>query len=182
VDLVQVKVGQKATLTFDAVSDLTISGTVAQIDTLATASQGVVNYTVKIAFDTDDDRIRPGMSVTASIITEIKQDVLAVPNSAVKTNTQGSYVEIFDDTLTATATNNLLTTTEKPKQQSVVIGLANDSLTEIVSGLKAGDLVVSRTVSQSSSSNTNSSSGQNRSILQTVGGGGQRGNDMPIPH
>ncbi|MEK9151915.1 MAG: HlyD family efflux transporter periplasmic adaptor subunit [Patescibacteria group bacterium] len=84
VDVAKVKVGQKATLSFDAVSDLQISGQVAQVDALGAVSQGVVTYGVTIAFDTQDLRIKPGMSVSAAIITDVKQDVLMVPNSAIK--------------------------------------------------------------------------------------------------
>jgi len=63
VDAAKIKIGQKATLTFDAIDNLSISGEVTQIDTLGTVSQGVVTYNVKILFDTQDDRIKPSMSV-----------------------------------------------------------------------------------------------------------------------
>src|SRR5207248_903868 len=91
----------KATLTFDAIPDLTISGTVAEIDSLGTVSQGVVTYNVKISFDTQDSRIKGAMSVSAAIITEVKQDVLVVLNSAVKSSSGASYVEMFDTPLAA---------------------------------------------------------------------------------
>ena len=70
VDIAKIQLGQKVNLTFDAVPDLTISGKVVQIDSIGTVSQGVVDYNVKISFDTSDNRIKPGMSVTASIITD----------------------------------------------------------------------------------------------------------------
>src|SRR6185503_5946600 len=65
VDAAKVTVGQKATLTFDAVEDLSIAGAVASVDTLGTVSQGVVSYVVKIQFTTQDERVKPGMSVNA---------------------------------------------------------------------------------------------------------------------
>ena len=86
VDVAKIKIGQKATLTFDAISDLTISGVVSEIDSIGTVAQGVVTYNVKINFDTQDERVKPGMSVSSAIITDIKQDVLAVPNGAVKSS------------------------------------------------------------------------------------------------
>ncbi len=94
VDAAKVKVGQKVTLTFDAIEGLSITGEVAEIDTLGTVSQGVVNYAVKIVFDTQDERVKSGMSVSATIITEVKQDVLLVPNAAVKSNNE-QYVEVL---------------------------------------------------------------------------------------
>ena len=56
-----------------------------QIDAIGTVSQGVVSYNVQITFDTQDSRIKPGMSASVNIITNTQQNVLTVPNSAVKT-------------------------------------------------------------------------------------------------
>ena len=95
VDITKIKVGQKATLTFDAIDGLSIVGQVADIDTVGTVTQGVVNYNVKIIFDASGSQVKPGMSVTASGITNVKQDVLTVPNSAVKTSGGISYVQVL---------------------------------------------------------------------------------------
>lgn len=84
IDVVKVKVGQNATLTFDALPELTISGKVIKVAAVGTVRQGVVSYGVKIAFDAEDEKVKPGMSVTADIITDIKQDVLVLQNSAIK--------------------------------------------------------------------------------------------------
>ncbi|MDE2001671.1 MAG: HlyD family efflux transporter periplasmic adaptor subunit [Patescibacteria group bacterium] len=155
VDVSKVAVGQKVTLTFDAIDGLSIAGTVSQIDTIGTVSQGVVTYNVQIAFDTQDTRVKPGMSVNATIITDVKQNVLMVPNGAVKTQGTVSYVEIFDSAtlqangITAQA-NQSFTTTLLPNQVQVQTGTSNDTSTEIVSGLSEGDLIVSRSNSASS--------------------------------
>jgi len=174
VDVAKVKVGQKATLTFDAVSDLSIAGQVADVDIIGTVSQGVVNYTVKIGFDTEDERVKPGMSVAASIITDIKQDVLLVPSSAVKTSSGSSYVLIPNETVNANNTNStggnagvILATA--PRQQAVQTGLSDDTNTEITSGLNEGDQIIVKTVTSSTSSSKSSST---KSILSTFGGGG----------
>ncbi len=145
VDVSNVKVGQKVTLTFDAIPDLTISGQVAQIDTIGTVTQGVVNYTVKISFDTQDDRVKPGMSVNASVITNVKQDVILVPNSAVKTNSNNSYVEILIG--------------NTPQNQTVQTGLSNDTMTEITSGLEGGEEVVTQTITANTTQTQSSSGG-----------------------
>lgn len=96
VDIANIKVGQPVTLTFDAVDGLTATGTVASIDLVGTVSQGVVSYTTQIAFDTTDERIKPGMSVSATIITKNKSNVLLVPSSAVKSKGGEKYVEVAD--------------------------------------------------------------------------------------
>ena len=169
VDIAKVAVGQKADLTFDVLPDLSITGTVIEIDTLGTVSQGVVTYGVKIAFDTQDERIKPGMSVSASIITQAKTDALLVPSSAVKTSGGSSYVEEVEGATAADAANAAGITSAAPlKRVSVQAGLSNDTQTEIVSGLNEGDLVVARTVTAT----TTATPAQSRSILQAAGAGG----------
>lgn len=177
VDVAKVKVGQKATLTFDAVSDLTISGQVAQIDAIGTVSQGVVTYGVKIAFDTQDDRIKPSMSVSAAIITDAKQDALLVPNSAIKQQGTTKYVEIPNSLDVASSTSTQLNLSASsgsvlknlPQNQTIEVGLSNDQYTEVISGLKAGDIVVTQTVTaNTSTTQTNQTSG---SRIPGLGGG-----------
>lgn len=147
VDAAKVKVGQKATLTFDAVDGLSIAGSVVEIDAVGTVTQGVVTYTVKIGFDTQDDRVKTGMSVSAAIVTDVKQDILMVPNSAVKTRGGNSYVEMFGTPLSGdTSSNQGIPSTATPRQQTVETGLSNDTSTEIVNGLKEGDQIVVRTI------------------------------------
>ena len=142
-------------MTLDAVSDLGITGEVVEVDGLGTVSQGVVNYTVKIAFDTQDERVKSGMSITANIITNIKQDVILVPNSAVKSS-NGEFVLILD--------NNV------PRNQTVEIGLSNDTMTEIISGVNEGDEVVTQTITVGGSQK--SSAQQNTGIrIPGVSGG-----------
>ncbi|PJE58979.1 MAG: hypothetical protein COU83_00845 [Candidatus Portnoybacteria bacterium CG10_big_fil_rev_8_21_14_0_10_40_22] len=173
VDVAKIKVSQKVNLTFDAVSDLNLTGIVAEVDPLGTATQGVVSYNIKIIFDAQDDRVKPGMSVTASIITDVRQDVLMVPNAAIKSQGSTNYVEVLADEL---ATNQLsasalsssgITSATPPKQQAVEIGLSNDSMTEIISNLQIGDRVVTRTIAPTTSQSQATTQGQ--SILQATG-------------
>lgn len=177
VDAAKVKVGQKVTLTFDAIDGLSIAGQVSDIDTVGTVTQGVVTYVVTIAFDTQDDRVKSGMSVSAAIITEMKQDVLMVPNSAVKSRGPMSYVEIFDTPLVvantgASGANTGIPSAIPPRQQSVVLGLSNDTMTEIVSGLKGGEQVITRTILGTSTTVTQAPSIFNAAGVRTPGAGG----------
>ena len=145
VDAAKVKIGQKASLTFDAIDSLEISGKVADVDTLGTVTQGVVTYSVKISMDTPDDRVKPGMSVNASIITDVKQDVIAVPNSAIKNQNGSSYVEMLNAKVPTDQESLGITSTTQPKQQPVITGVSDDTNTEITSGLNVGDQVVTKT-------------------------------------
>jgi HlyD family secretion protein len=146
VDVAKIKIDQKATLTFDAVEGLTITGKVVEVDTIGTVTQGVATYNVKIAFDTQDERVKPGMSVSATIISAVKTDVLMVVNSAVKTSAtdETSYIEMFE-TPPADATNSAgVLSLILPKQITITLGISNDTETEIVTGVKEGDLVITR--------------------------------------
>ena len=92
VDASKIKVGQKATLTFDALPNISIAGTVASVNSVGTVSQGVVSYSVVIGFDTQNTSVMPGMSMTADIITGTETG-LVVPSSAVKATNGQSYVQ-----------------------------------------------------------------------------------------
>lgn len=146
IDVSKIKVGQKAILTFDALPDLSVNGEVSEIDTIGTVSQGVVSYIVKIAFlNTPDEVIKPGMSVNATIITNTKQNILILANSAVKSQGNMHYVEVLNDPLRAKTGNGFISKTA-PVKQKIEIGISNNEFTEIISGINEGDRVIARTV------------------------------------
>lgn len=148
---------------------MTINGEVSEIDSIGTVSSGVVTYNVKISFDVDDHRIKPGMSVSATIITETGQGVIVVPNTAIKNNKGANYVEIFDTQLENL--NNRLqgsTSVNLPQKIGIKTGLVGDTLTEIKEGLKEGDVIITKTITGSSV--TTSTKTSTPSILGAVGG------------
>jgi len=166
VDIAKIKLGQKATLTFDAIDGLTITGKVDGIDSVGTVSQGVVTYNVLISLDVDDARVKPGMSVSATIITDTAADVLVVPNSAIKSQNGTSYVEVFDAPLAvAIAGVQGSVSGTLPKQVEITAGLVDDTSTEIISGLKEGDIIVTKTITATVAKTTSAPS-----ILGAVGG------------
>ncbi|OHA43639.1 MAG: hypothetical protein A3G04_01130 [Candidatus Taylorbacteria bacterium RIFCSPLOWO2_12_FULL_44_9] len=171
IDVAKIKAGQKATLAFDAFEDLTIMGEVAEIDLVGTVSQGVVNYTVKITFDTDDSKVKPGMTVNASIVTDMKQNALMVPTSAVKSQGGISYVEVADQNIphnqVSQAAGVLLAT--PPRRVEVTTGFTNDESIEIVSGLEEGQQYVARTIT------TGTTSTQATQSAPSLFGGGATG-------
>ena len=152
VDAAKVAVGDKATLTFDAFDSLTLTGEVAEIDTVGAVTQGVVSYAVTIAFDTQDDRVKPGMTVNASIITDVKQDILTIPSSAVKAQGDVSYVQVFTPPLSDASNATGVTSSVAPQQVSVVMGISDDTTVEVVSGLQEGQQIVTRTISGAATS------------------------------
>ena len=178
IDVAKVKAGQKVTLTFDAVPDLTITGQVAEVDAVGTVSQSVVTYTVKIDFDTQDDRIKSAMSVSAAVITEAKPNVLLVPNSAVKSQGNAQYVEIVegdDRNLALAANTSGAILKNSPRRQSIEVGTANDEFTEITSGLKEGDVIVTRTIQPTSAQTTQTQQQSGGLRIPGLSGGGGSG-------
>lgn len=132
IDVPKIKIGDKATITFDAFSDKTFTGKVISIDTVGSVSSGVTNYPTVILLDTNSNAILPNMGVSANIITNTKDDVLLVPSSSLKTNSENeNYVQILKN--------------GKPVDQIIEIGLASDSQTEVISGLSEGDTVITST-------------------------------------
>jgi len=139
----------------------------------------VVSYTVKLSLDTTDNRLKPGMTVDAEIIVDSKQDVLLVPNSALKSQNDSYYVELVAPQEITNLANlkNPVALKQVPTRQSVKIGLADDTNTEIVSGLKEGDYVVIRTIAPNSTTNittrtglfNNNMSNMMRNSLPTMG-------------
>lgn len=161
-DIHLVELGQRATITVDALPDLTLTGKVIWVDVAGTNNQGVVTYEVIVAPDVTDPSAKGGMTASVNIITEVVNDVLAVPNSAVKSDSMGGkYVQVLEN--------------DQPVAVTVEAGSSNDSYTEIVSGLDEGEEVVTQTVTSQTDSAAQSSG---NSLLQGTGmptsGGGMR--------
>ncbi len=170
VDAAKVKAGQKASLTFSAIDGLEITGSVVEMDGVGTVTQGVVTYSVQIALDTQDGRIKPEMSVSAVITTDQKFDALLIPNSAIKSDASGlNYVEILKG-VSAVTDNNGIISKETPEIKFIETGLAGDANTEIVEGLSEGDFIITRTIASSAGSATKT--GSQNSALRALGGGG----------
>lgn len=133
IDVPSVQVGQKATITFDSIADKTFTGIVTAIDRTGSTTSNVTSYPAIITLDSGSDQILPNMATTANIITEVKNDVLTVPVSAVKSQNGESSVTVMQNGNQQTV--------------SVTVGISSDTNVEITSGLSEGDEVVTGTVS-----------------------------------
>ena len=145
VDAAQVKIGDTATVTFNALPGVTATGTVAQIDTIGTVTQGVVSYNAKIVFDASNQGVKPGMSVSATIATGQDTGVLLVPNSAVLSVGSNSTVQVLDGVGGAKDGATIMLTTT-PRSITVQTGDSDNSNTVITSGLTEGELIIVHTV------------------------------------
>jgi HlyD family secretion protein len=173
VDIAKVKIGQKTTLTFDAISDLIILGEVIEVDSIGTVSSGVVNYTIKISLDTQDERIKPGMTISTTIIIEKKENVFLLPSSAIKNKNENNYVEVFNDSLLLNdGRSNTISGKNKPEQKIIQIGISDDTKTEIISGLNEEDVIVIKTIKSNTKTSTTNSNTKATSASSLLSGSG----------
>jgi len=129
IDINRIKVGQPASLTFDAIQNKSYQGEVTAVAQVGSNGQGVVNFRVTIVLLNPDELVHPGMTAALSIIINQLEDVLLVPNRAVRTVDNQRVVYILQ--------NNL------PVAVPIEIGVSSDTFSELVAGdLKEGDLIV----------------------------------------
>ena len=170
VDAAKLKVGEKATITFDALPNVSIAGTVSSVDTIGTVSSGVVSYGATVTFDTPNTSVKPGMSATVDIVIATETGLL-VPSSAIKTANGQSYVEVFNPPLARSASSGGVVSPMLPVRASVSTGLTDDTSTIIEVGLSSGAQVVTRTIAGTGSAMVPTSAAQSTSLF----GGGARG-------
>ncbi|HEY5192929.1 MAG TPA: efflux RND transporter periplasmic adaptor subunit [Solirubrobacteraceae bacterium] len=153
-----VKVGQIATVTVEALEGRKLAAHVSEVATLSTSSSGVVSYDVTFQLDQMESKLKPGMSATAEVVVKQAEGV-NVPTSA-----------IAADSVTVARGS-------KDVRQRVVTGLAGNTSTIVLSGLKAGETVVlpAATSTSSSTSLTSRLSRLGGSGLGGAGGGGGGG-------
>ncbi len=130
IDIAEVKPGQKAIIEVDALPAIQLEGEVISISPLAKEESGLVLYEVTIALATPvDSRLRVGMSATADIVLDEQNNVLLVPNRAIKQDSQGNpMVKVMVN--------------EQIEERPVVTGISDGFETEIVVGLDEGEVVV----------------------------------------
>jgi HlyD family secretion protein len=152
-DAAKVQVGQPVALSFDALADTTITGTVTTIAPVASTEQNVVTYAVQVAFDPGQTAVKVGMSATADIQVEQVSDALLVPSRAVQTAGDAKTVTVQRGEATVAV--------------PVTTGLTSDGKTAItssggngVAALKVGDtVIVSGATTTTSQASTSSSRG-----------------------
>jgi macrolide-specific efflux system membrane fusion protein len=133
-DTATLHIGQRATVTLNAMPDVTIRGRVSAIDETSTTVNQVVNYGVTIDLGDVPKGVRIGQTVVAEVVTGRAVDVLLVPSSAVQTAGGQTTVTVISN--------------GQQVSTAVEIGLEGDQFTEIVSGLSEGDEVVMASVTE----------------------------------
>ena len=135
-DIGKVKEGQNVSYTLDGYPDSNFFGKVSQVRLSPTTVSNVVTYTVIVDVDNEDLKLKPGMTANVSIITNESENVLCVPNLALKFSPdingpkykkQGIWI-ISDG---------------KPKRIDIDTGASDDNSTEIISDeINEGEKVI----------------------------------------
>jgi HlyD family secretion protein len=136
VDIAVIQPGQAVQIEIDALSDVPLTGKVSRVSPSSTTSQtGGVSYSVRLDIDPTDAALLAGMSATATIIANTRENVLLIPNRVVQLEreTGRTFVERVAG--------------EKLERVEVKLGLRDDQTSEVREGLAEGDVlaIVSRT-------------------------------------
>ncbi len=129
VDINKIELGQIVTLTFDAILAAEYHGKVVDVALAGNDVQGVVNFEVTVELTDADEQVRPGMTVAANIVVNELENVLLVPNRAVRVIDGKRVVYVLR--------------MSGPEAVEVELGASSDTHSEVIGGnLKKGDEII----------------------------------------
>ena len=129
VDINRIQLGQNVTLSFDAITERQYTGQVVEVARVGTIQQGMVNFQVTIELNDADEDVRPGMTAAVNIVVEQLEDVLLVPNRAVRSSGGQRVVYVLRLGI--------------PTPVPVEIGATSDLVSELLPGeVQEGDVLV----------------------------------------
>ncbi|OGO00294.1 MAG: hypothetical protein A2Y59_05620 [Chloroflexi bacterium RBG_13_52_14] len=162
IDVAQLRLGQRATVTLDAFSNLELSGSVSNISAFAQSQSGVVSYPISISLAVSEDvQLLQGMSATATIDVNLASNALLVPTVAINGTGNRAVLMVMVD--------------GQQQPRMVTLGATDGVRTQVVSGLQEGDVVVVNVAA----SGTSSGSFPIRTPGGNFPGGGFPGGDFP---
>ncbi|MBM3122004.1 MAG: HlyD family efflux transporter periplasmic adaptor subunit [Chloroflexi bacterium] len=129
VDIDRIRLGQDVSLTFDSVPNNLYTGVVTDVGRVGTSVQGVVSFEVEVEVLKPDASIKPGMTAAVNIVVSQIDNVLLVPNRAVRVQDGKRVIFVMRDGV--------------PTTVEVTLGSSSDTDSEVVGGdLKVGDVIV----------------------------------------
>lgn len=135
--------GQRVTFTVDAYPDDIFNGTVTQVRQEATTESNVVTYEVVISAPNNDLKLKPGLTANVTIYTMEKNDVVTIPSKALRF-TPNEKLLTEDQSIKDCDAKTKIWKIEGNvfKAYPVTIGVTNGTLTEVLSGLKPGEEIL----------------------------------------
>ena len=129
VDINSVTVGQAATLTFDAILGKEYHGKVVEVGQAGDTVQGVVNFIITVELTDADEFVRPGMTSAVNVVVKEENDVLLIPNRAVRLVDAERVVYVLVD--------------GQPKEVKIVLGPSSGIDSVLLDGdIKEGDPII----------------------------------------
>lgn len=175
-DIGGVAVGNRVNFTVDAYPDDTFEGVVKQVRLEATTTNNVVTYEVVISAPNADLKLKPGLTANVTIFTKEQANILSVANKALRftptKETVGKDMKIVDckgKNKVWTLNGNTLTA------HSVNIGQSDAMHTQIISGIKAGQSVITEIVVDASEDEDDSQQ-QSQGLISGPGPRGKKNN------
>jgi len=130
-DIIDLSVGQKATVSLDAFpSEEKLEAELIEIEPASTLIQDVIYYRIKLKLSNEDNRLKIGMSVDADISVQEKKDVISVPLRSVAGEGNDKYVEVLKE-------GNQI---ERKKVKTGLVG--DEGKVEITEGLSGGEKII----------------------------------------
>ena len=144
-DIGKVKTGQEVSFTVDAYPDTIFAGKVSVVRNAPITVSNVVTYDVVINVNNSDLKLKPGMTANVSITIETKQNVLRIPNGALRFKpadvTEKSEQQRNKQSIKGTKIWVL--EKGKPTPVKVTVGLSDGNYTEISEGnLQQGQEII----------------------------------------
>ncbi len=128
VDIAHVVLGQKVTVTLDALPDAPLTGQVERIALIAAENAGVVSYAVRVLLDPAQASVRSGMTATANIVVAEARDVVLVPNWAIRRDRETGL------TYAGVLRNGVV------EEVPVTLGLRSEAYSEVIGGIAENDV------------------------------------------
>lgn len=155
-DIGGVKEGQRVTFTVDAFPEDVFSGTVTQVRQEATTESNVVTYEVVISAPNENLKLKPGLTANVTIFTSEKTNVLTIPTKALRFSPNEALLA-KDETIEDVKSPVKVWTQQGKTFKAIAVqtGTTNGTLTEITSGLKAGDKVITEFIMGASEEEAN---------------------------
>lgn len=170
-DIGDVKEGERVTFTVDAYPNDTFEGVVKQVRQEATTTNNVVTYEVVISAPNKDLKLKPGLTANVTIYTAERQNVVSVPSKALRftpTKDLMKGIKIID----CNGKNKVWTKEGNTfRAHAVQIGMTDGINTEILSGIKQGQEVVTDCKAQATEPEETSSEQNESSPFQPKGPG-----------
>ena len=156
-DIGDVKKGERVTFTVDAYPNDTFEGTVTQVRLEATTTNNVVTYEVVISAPNADLKLKPGLTANVVIYTQESNGVLSVPSKALRYTPTKETIGQRKMKDVSNAKNKVWTLEGNTLvAHKVNIGISDGTHTQVLSGIKEGQTVITG-VSVSSDEDTDDS-------------------------